>query len=151
MYNKIDGVFLSAEVHHHRRPKYWVSNAGVGKSCLLMRFVDDEFKIDSDATIGVEFGSKTIKSHNRVIKLQVWDTVSIERARPARKPTSQSLAPTTGAQSAWSWSTMSPRSPPSNRWGSGCRRRRTWRRTRTSKLCLWAIRTTWGRGMGSII
>lgn len=49
--------------------------SGVGKSCILMQFIDREFKVDSDPTIGVEFASKTIKVKDKVIKLQIWDTV----------------------------------------------------------------------------
>lgn len=68
--------------------------SGVGKSCILMRFIDDQFKLDSDATIGVEFASKTIKVKTKVIKLQIWDTVIIVKARLASKLTSLSRAPT---------------------------------------------------------
>ena len=48
---------------------------GVGKSCVLMQFIDKIFKVDSDPTIGVEFGSKTMMVQNKKIKLQIWDTV----------------------------------------------------------------------------
>jgi len=47
----------------------------VGKSCILLQFIDKKFKIDHDATIGVEFGSKTLSIRNKNIKLQIWDTV----------------------------------------------------------------------------
>ena len=40
-----------------------------------MQFIDKSFKVDSDPTIGVEFGSKTIKVKDKTIKLQIWDTV----------------------------------------------------------------------------
>ena len=40
-----------------------------------MQFIDSIFKVDSDPTIGVEFGSKTIKVTDKTIKLQIWDTV----------------------------------------------------------------------------
>ena len=33
----------------------------VGKSCLLLQFIDSRFKDSHDLTIGVDFGSKTIK------------------------------------------------------------------------------------------
>jgi Ras-related protein Rab-2A len=48
---------------------------GVGKSCLLLQFIDKRFKADHDTTIGVEFGSKNITLKNKTVKLQVWDTV----------------------------------------------------------------------------
>ena len=33
---------------------------GVGKSCALMQFLEGRFRVDSETTIGVEFGSKTV-------------------------------------------------------------------------------------------
>lgn len=40
-----------------------------------MQFIDKKFKSDHDATIGVEFGSKTLNIKDKNIKLQIWDTV----------------------------------------------------------------------------
>ncbi len=48
---------------------------GVGKSCILLQFLDKKFKFDHDTTIGVEFGSKIISACDKSIKLQIWDTV----------------------------------------------------------------------------
>lgn len=42
-----------------------------------MQFIDKQFRLDSDPTIGVEFGSKTIFAHGKTIQLQIWDTVHI--------------------------------------------------------------------------
>uniref|UniRef100_S4RMV7 Uncharacterized protein n=1 Tax=Petromyzon marinus TaxID=7757 RepID=S4RMV7_PETMA len=47
-----------------------IGDTGVGKSCLLARIMDNEFKI----TIGVEFGSFVIKMEEKIVKLQIWDT-----------------------------------------------------------------------------
>ena len=38
-----------------------VGETSVGKSCLLLQFVDNRFKEAHDLTIGVDFGSKTIQ------------------------------------------------------------------------------------------
>ena len=76
-----------------------VGESSVGKSCLLLRFADDQFNENYMTTIGVDFCFKTVKSNNKNVKLQIWDTVNMERTRPARKPTNQSPAPTTGAPS----------------------------------------------------
>ena len=52
-----------------------IGDSSVGKSCILQRLIDDEFREDTDPTIGVEFGSKLIKSTSGVpVRLQVWDT-----------------------------------------------------------------------------
>ena len=48
---------------------------GVGKSCILARGIDNEFKEEHNVTIGVEFGSYVVRVENRIVKLQIWDTV----------------------------------------------------------------------------
>ncbi|CAK7269983.1 hypothetical protein SEPCBS119000_003855 [Sporothrix epigloea] len=59
--------------------------SGSGKSCLLHRFVKNEWRVLSSQTIGVEFSSKIIKVGNgnrrKRIKLQLWDTAGTERFR----------------------------------------------------------------------
>ena len=42
---------------------------GIGKSCVLKRLVDNEFRDDHDVTVGVEFGSFMIKVEDKIIKL----------------------------------------------------------------------------------
>ncbi len=48
---------------------YSILIQGVGKSCILLQFLDRKFKLDHDTTIGVEFGSKTVAIRNKNIKL----------------------------------------------------------------------------------
>ena len=47
----------------------------MGKSRLLMHFIDDQFREESHTTIGVEYGSKLLHLDKYVIKTQIWDTV----------------------------------------------------------------------------
>ena len=42
----------------------------------MKRVMDNEFKEEHQVTIGVEFGSYGLKIDNKIIKLQIWDTVS---------------------------------------------------------------------------
>lgn len=42
---------------------------GVGKSCLLARIMDNEFKIEHQVTIGVEFGAFVTKIEDKIVKL----------------------------------------------------------------------------------
>ena len=55
------------------------------RSCLLHRFVKNEWRVLSSQTIGVEFSSKIIKvgtgARRKRIKLQLWDTAGTERFR----------------------------------------------------------------------
>ncbi|KAL2211619.1 ras-domain-containing protein [Sarocladium strictum] len=59
--------------------------SGTGKSCLLHRFVKNEWRVLTSQTIGVEFASKIIKvgtgARRKRIKLQLWDTAGTERFR----------------------------------------------------------------------
>ncbi|MDP1602858.1 MAG: protein kinase, partial [Legionella sp.] len=51
-----------------------VGDSGVGKSCLLLRFVDDTYTESSVSTISVDFPKhKTIQQHGKIIKLQIWN------------------------------------------------------------------------------
>uniref|UniRef100_A0A915AHM6 small monomeric GTPase n=1 Tax=Parascaris univalens TaxID=6257 RepID=A0A915AHM6_PARUN len=58
-----------------------IGESGVGKSSLMLRFVDDTFDPEISATIGVDFRvtSRTVDG-NRV-KLAIWDTAGQERFR----------------------------------------------------------------------
>lgn len=53
----------------------------MGKSQLLARFARDEFSLDSKATIGVEFQTKTLVIDHKNVKAQIWDTAGQERYR----------------------------------------------------------------------
>ena len=55
-----------------------VGDSNVGKSCLLLQFTDNKFRQNHEATIGVEFGGKTIKLQEKIIKIQIWDTAGQE-------------------------------------------------------------------------
>ena len=57
-----------------------IGNAGVGKSCLLLRFSDNTFTENYYSTIGVDFKIKTITLENsKTVKLQIYDTAGQER------------------------------------------------------------------------
>jgi Ras-related protein Rab-1A len=60
-----------------------IGDAGVGKSCILLRFVEDSFPESYVSTIGVDFMFKRIvlDSNAESTKLQVWDTAGQERYR----------------------------------------------------------------------
>ena len=58
-----------------------IGDTAVGKSCLLLRFTQDEFRPDHDLTIGAEFGGKIIEVQNTRLYLQIWDTAGQENYR----------------------------------------------------------------------
>ena len=58
-----------------------IGDSGVGKSCLLVRFVDDKFNPSFITTIGIDFKIKTVDINGKKTKLQLWDTAGQERFR----------------------------------------------------------------------
>mmetsp|Transcript_13977 Transcript_13977/g.18960 ORF Transcript_13977/g.18960 Transcript_13977/m.18960 type:complete len:143 (-) Transcript_13977:465-893(-) len=62
-----------------------IGDTGIGKSCILKRLVNDEFKEEHDVTVGVEFGSYLIKIEDHLLKLQIWDTAGQESFRSITK------------------------------------------------------------------
>ena len=58
-----------------------IGDTGVGKSCLLLQFVDKRFSAVHDLTIGVDFGSRIIDIGEEKMKLQIWDTAGQESFR----------------------------------------------------------------------
>lgn len=51
-----------------------IGDSGVGKSCLLLQFIQNKIRQNHDVTIGVQFGVKTVQVNDKYIKLQIWDT-----------------------------------------------------------------------------
>ncbi|XP_051142197.1 ras-related protein RABA4d-like [Andrographis paniculata] len=58
-----------------------IGDSAVGKSQLLARFARNEFSLESKATIGVEFQTKTLIIDQKTVKAQIWDTAGQERYR----------------------------------------------------------------------
>eukprot|EP00440_Ansanella_granifera_P000137 gb/GFBE01000148.1/.p1 GENE.gb/GFBE01000148.1/~~gb/GFBE01000148.1/.p1 ORF type:complete len:592 (+),score=144.41 gb/GFBE01000148.1/:1-1776(+) len=56
-----------------------VGDSGVGKSCLLTRFVQDYYSDFHVSTIGVDFKTVVTMVKGRLVKLQLWDTAGQER------------------------------------------------------------------------
>ncbi|MES1909523.1 MAG: Ras-related protein RABD2c [Cercozoa sp. M6MM] len=56
-----------------------IGDSGVGKSCLLLRFADDNFTDSYISTIGVDFRFRTVTIDGKSVKLQIWDTAGQER------------------------------------------------------------------------
>lgn len=59
----------------------FLGEQGVGKTSLITRFMYDTFDDQYQATIGIDFLSKTMYLDDKTIRLQLWDTAGQERFR----------------------------------------------------------------------
>lgn len=76
------------DITHTRIPgmltKYkivFLGDQGVGKTSLITRFMYNTFNTHYNATIGIDFLSKTMYLDSLTIRLQLWDTAGQERFR----------------------------------------------------------------------
>uniref|UniRef100_A0A1B6FI41 small monomeric GTPase n=1 Tax=Cuerna arida TaxID=1464854 RepID=A0A1B6FI41_9HEMI len=58
-----------------------IGESGVGKSSLLLRFIEDTFDPDQATTIGVDFKTTKLTIDGNTVKLAIWDTAGQERFR----------------------------------------------------------------------
>ena len=59
----------------------FLGNQSVGKTSIITRFMYDTFDSTYQATIGIDFITKTMYLEDRTIRLQLWDTAGQERFR----------------------------------------------------------------------
>ena len=75
---------MSQSGHVIPRSKYklvFLGDESVGKTSIITRFMYDHFDDSYQATIGIDFLSKTMYLEDRVLRLQLWDTAGQERFR----------------------------------------------------------------------
>jgi Ras-related protein Rab-6A len=59
----------------------FLGDQSVGKTSIITRFMYDNFDRNYQATIGIDFLSKTMYLEDRTVRLQLWDTAGQERFR----------------------------------------------------------------------
>ncbi|XP_041827412.1 ras-related protein Rab-15-like [Melanotaenia boesemani] len=62
-----------------------LGDSGVGKTCMLRRFTDNEFDPSHISTIGVDFKMKTLEIDGTKVRVQIWDTAGQERYQTITK------------------------------------------------------------------
>ena len=62
-----------------------IGNSNVGKTSIINRFTDKEFKDKHLATLGCDFHMKTIMINEKMIKIQIWDTAGMEKYQSITK------------------------------------------------------------------
>lgn len=70
-----------ASTPYQIRMIYFTLTTTVGKTSLITRFMYDTFDNTYQATIGIDFLSKTMYMDERTVRLQLWDTAGQERFR----------------------------------------------------------------------
>ncbi|CAK58803.1 unnamed protein product (macronuclear) [Paramecium tetraurelia] len=56
-----------------------LGNSGVGKTQILLRYCDNNFKTGYMCTIGVDFKIKKLQVDEKNVKMQIWDTAGQEK------------------------------------------------------------------------
>ncbi|XP_064395354.1 ras-related protein Rab-22A-like [Halichondria panicea] len=58
-----------------------LGESGVGKTCIVNRFVSDLFSEHESLTVGAAFTTKTVRVDDNSILFQIWDTAGQEKYR----------------------------------------------------------------------
>ncbi|EHB07786.1 Ras-related protein Rab-13 [Heterocephalus glaber] len=61
-----------AKAYDHLFKLLLIGDSGVGKTCLIIRFAEDNFNSTYISTIGIDFKIRTVDIEGKKIKLQVW-------------------------------------------------------------------------------
>ena len=56
-----------------------LGNPGVGKTCIISRYIDDVFEENNAPTIGANYSEKTINKNGKEYELNIWDTAGQEK------------------------------------------------------------------------
>ncbi|ODO05877.1 GTP-binding protein ryh1 [Cryptococcus amylolentus CBS 6273] len=75
------GDFSAASTPLKKFKLVFLGEQSVGKTSLITRFMYDTFDNTYQATIGIDFLSKTMYLEDRTVRLQLWDTGDQERFR----------------------------------------------------------------------
>jgi small GTP-binding protein len=74
MYKKIYDNSTNNNVYDKKYKIILVGSDNVGKTSILHRYFNNDFLIDYNSTIGVDFIAKVIDYNNNKYKLHIWDT-----------------------------------------------------------------------------
>ncbi|GAQ84669.1 Rab family GTPase [Klebsormidium nitens] len=69
----------SLDLKNRRVKLVLLGDSGVGKSCIVLRFVKGQFDPNNKVTVGASFLSQTLKLGESTIKFEIWDTAGQER------------------------------------------------------------------------
>jgi small GTP-binding protein len=70
-----------AEAPAHQLKLLLIGDSAIGKTSLLLRYMDDRFSQSFVSTIGIDFKVKLLELDGQKVRLQIWDTAGQERFR----------------------------------------------------------------------
>ena len=56
-----------------------LGNPGVGKTCIISRYIDNVFNENNASTIGANYSEKTVVKNGKTYNLDIWDTAGQEK------------------------------------------------------------------------
>ena len=62
-----------------------LGNCGVGKTCIIKRYMDDSFEENYKSTNGASYSQKLINKNGKNYQLDIWDTAGQEKYRSLGK------------------------------------------------------------------
>ena len=62
-----------------------IGDSGVGKTCIIRRFVSNEFSDETLPTDGVNYSKREISFEDKTVQLDIWDTAGQEQYRSLGK------------------------------------------------------------------
>jgi Ras-related protein Rab-8A len=71
----------NSNLHDYNSKILLIGDSAVGKTSIMMRYVNDKFSSSFITTIGIDFVTKIIDVAGNKIRLQIWDTAGQERFR----------------------------------------------------------------------
>ena len=58
-----------------------IGDTGAGKTCIINRYINDDFLPDKVSTMGVFCSNKLVKENNKLLRVDLWDTAGQEQYR----------------------------------------------------------------------
>ena len=58
-----------------------IGDSGTGKTCVINRYINDDFIPDKVSSFGVSCSNKVIKEDNKLLRIDLWDTAGQEQYR----------------------------------------------------------------------
>ncbi len=58
-----------------------IGDSGAGKTCIINRYINDDFFSNKISTMGVSCSNKLVKEDNKLLRVDLWDTAGQEQYR----------------------------------------------------------------------